>query len=451
MKTKTMIVTIVFMCIISSPVKSQTVMFGGNAQHTGISDVTFPTKGTFVQLWKFKTSGRIFASAVTYNKTIYFGSDDSCLYALNTKGELRWKFKTSAKIRSTPAIGNNVLYINNYKGILYAVNSQTGKELWRFKTEGDLPRTGCGLNYCTPKDSIMEDLWDFYTSSPTIDKDILYFGSGYSMYAINTKSGTMIWQFKASGVIHSTPAVNNGKVFFGCWNGKLYAVNATDGKECWSYQTGFDKENHSLEGIQSSPTVYDSTVVIGVRDSHVYALNLTNGKLIWKQQFSSTWMPSSFAYDGEKLYTGSSDIAKFLILDKINGKTINAVNTGTFTFSTPALAKNIAFIGSANGALYAIDIANGTIIDEFQTDGRKSNPYKVISANGSLNNNAFADLNSTHYSIAVKYVERLFTAGSILSTPVIYKKSVYFGSTDGNFYGVEIKSKTEHNNIVNGD
>jgi len=416
-------------------------MFLGNAQHTGISNSKFPDNGTFRQLWKFKTHGQIFGSAVAYKGLVYFGCDDSCLYALNTKGQLKWKFRTNAKIRSTPAIKNNVLYINNYDGFLYALNVKSGNVIWKLKVKKDLPKTGYGLNYCTPKDSLMDDLWDFYSSSPTIEKekDILYFGCGYSMYAVNTKKGTVLWQFDTVGVIHSTPAIYKNKIFFGCWDGKIYSVNTQTGKKEWDYQTLLDNENHNLEGIQSSPTVFDSTVVFGSRDSYIYAFNIMNGSLIWKQKFSSTWMPCSFAYDGKNLYTGSSDIAKFFILNKKDGATIKSVSTGTYTFSTPALANDIVFIGSTNGALYAINTAKGMIIDEFHTEGRMNNPFKVILKNGTLNKEAFADLTGSQYSTAAKYVERLFTAGSILSTPMIYKNSIYFGSTDGNFYSVTLK------------
>lgn len=440
MKTKFGCITLFFLCIFVFSTKCQTVMFLGNAQHTGVSNSTFPTKGTFKQLWKFKTRAQIFGSAVAYKGLIYFGCDDSCLYALNTKGQLQWKFKTNAKIRSTPAIKDGVLYINNYGGFLFALNAAHGNVIWKLKVQKDLPKMGYGLNYCTPKDTLIDDLWDFYASSPTIDqaKEVLYFGCGYSMYAVNIRRGSVLWRFNTPGVIHSTPAVYRNRIFFGCWDGKLYALNAKTGKKEWDYQTLPDNENHNLEGIQASPVAFDSTVVIGARDSYVYAFNTASGRLIWKQKFASTWMPSSFAYDGRYLYTGSSDIAKLLVLNKQDGTTIRSASTGTYTFSSPTLANGIAFIGSTNGALYAINVADGTVIDQFYTDGRLRNPCHVVSNNGSLNNDAFADLTGTQYATGVKYVQRLFTAGSILSTPATYANRVYFGSTDTNFYCVTL-------------
>lgn len=44
--------------------------------------------------------------------TIYMGSDDNRLYALNPDGTLKWFYQTDDLIRSSPAIGaNGTIYI----------------------------------------------------------------------------------------------------------------------------------------------------------------------------------------------------------------------------------------------------------------------------------------------------------------------------------------------------
>lgn len=422
--------------ILASCHNSQTAMFGVNPLHNGVYESSFAENISLSEKWKFKTNGRISGSAVVVDETIIFGSEDSCLYALNSDGTLKWQFKSNGRICSTPAVCDGVVYVNNYGGMFYAISSKTGKELWSFKTDGEFVRTGKGLNWCTPKDSLMPDMWDFYTSSPIIEEGVVYFGSGYNVYAINLETKTVKWKFTAPNVVHSTPAVAFNRVYFGCWDSKLYAVNILTGRAVWSAQTGVDDENHGMEGIQSSPSIVDSMVVVGARDAHVYSYNALSGDLIWKQKFAQTWMPSSFAYDGKYIYTGSSDIAKLLVLDKLDGKTVTSANTGCYTFSTPAVAGNMAFIGSTNGALYAVNIKTGVVVSTFETVGRKSNPLNVIASNGTLNNEVFADINGSKFEYAQEYVRRLFTSGSVLSTPVIDKNVVYFGSVDGYFYAV---------------
>ncbi len=54
---------------------------------------------------------------------VYFGSDDSYLYAVDIKtGQEKWKFKTGAVVFSSPAISDGVVYFGSYDSYLYAVD-----------------------------------------------------------------------------------------------------------------------------------------------------------------------------------------------------------------------------------------------------------------------------------------------------------------------------------------
>ena len=46
------------------------------------------------------------------------------------------------------------------------------------------------------------------------------------------------WKFKTSGWVSSSPSVVGGTVFFGSWDGHVYAVNASTGREVWRFKTG---------------------------------------------------------------------------------------------------------------------------------------------------------------------------------------------------------------------
>jgi len=424
--------------------QAQTAMFGTNPRHTGVYNSSIPNHITLTKKWVYKTGGKIFSSAVVANGVICFGSDDGYLYAINTTGKLKWKFKSDGKICSSPAIKGSVVYFNNSKGMFYAINVQTGKKIWSFKTDGESLRTGKGLNGSTPKDMVMTDIWDFYLSSPVIADDVVYFGSGVNVYAINLKNHQVVWKFTAPNVVHSSPAVYDGMIYFGCWDGNLYALNAATGSKIWNFQTGIDNENHWMEGIQSSPSVVDTLVVIGSRDANVYAIHAKTGKKIWSQNFNGSWMPSSFAVLNNNIYTGSSDAGGFFSLELSTGKINYSVNTNLYTFSTPAIANGTAFIGVMNGTLFAIDVSSGRIKATFDTDGRVKNPLKAIKPDGTLNNPIFADVSVSDYSLNKFYTTRLFTAGSILSTPVIDKNVVYFGSTDSCFYAVSVNNAGKH-------
>ena len=71
--------------------------------------------------------------------TIYIGSDDSRLYAINPDGSKKWAFKTGDQIRSSAAIDSDgVIYVGSNDNNLYAINPD-GSKKWVFKTRGSVP------------------------------------------------------------------------------------------------------------------------------------------------------------------------------------------------------------------------------------------------------------------------------------------------------------------------
>ena len=116
--------------------------------------------------WKYETNRGIYSSpAIGSDGTIYVGSGDSYLYAINPDGSLKWKYKTDDWISSSPAIGRNgTIYVGSYK-YLYAIKPD-GSLKWKYET----------------------DDW-IYFSSPAIDSDgTIYVGSYGCPYAIQGES-----------------------------------------------------------------------------------------------------------------------------------------------------------------------------------------------------------------------------------------------------------------------
>lgn len=66
--------------------------------------------------WTFQTGAAISSSPVIgIDGTIYLGSQDKHLYALNPDGTLKWKFETGAEVDSTPAIDiDGVIYFGSW-------------------------------------------------------------------------------------------------------------------------------------------------------------------------------------------------------------------------------------------------------------------------------------------------------------------------------------------------
>jgi eukaryotic-like serine/threonine-protein kinase len=207
-----------------------------------------------VQRWRFKTGvdpkihnqEGIQSSALVANGLVYFGCRDSNFYALEAAtGRLRWSFSNKGSwVISSPVVYRDVVYFaTSDSALLHAVNARSGAPLFALDFKG----------------------WPFF-SSPTLAGDTLYIGShAGKMLALDLKSKTVAWTFitegaqkngpiytnadgtpnyhrafsdsfysdmivgvdrmMSVGAVLSTPVVDGDTLFFGSWDGQLYALS----------------------------------------------------------------------------------------------------------------------------------------------------------------------------------------------------------------------------------
>jgi len=204
--------------------------------------------------WAYKTDGEVYCSPVINNKILYFGSNDGCLYAIDIKDKvLKWKFVTGGPVVSSPLIIDDALYFGSWDNSLYALDVKTGKSKWKFTT-------GWGID-----------------SSPAFFDNTIYVGSeDNNFYAVDAKDGTLKWMFTTKGGIQSSPTVYGGSVFFGSSDGKFYALDALNGDLKWSaapdyYINGI--YNYKTRPIVSSPYVDEGMVFVGSTNGKIYCFD----------------------------------------------------------------------------------------------------------------------------------------------------------------------------------
>ena len=56
----------------------------------------------------------------------------------------------------------------------------------------------------------------------------------HKLYAVRVADGSMAWQFETGLGVNSSPAVEDGLVYFSSLDGKMYAVDAQTGAIKWS-------------------------------------------------------------------------------------------------------------------------------------------------------------------------------------------------------------------------
>jgi outer membrane protein assembly factor BamB len=426
-----------FVLLLCLPACSQdAAMFRGNPQHNGVYSAAGVPQFSKVK-WKFHTNGRVYSSPAVVGGIVYAGSGDGNLYAVDGEsGTLKWKFQTGGRAPSSPAVDGGVVFINSYSGYFFAVDAATGKKKWAFKTGGERRFAGKHLHGSAPAAETMPDPFDFYLSSPAVWQGAVYFGSGDgNVYALDASTGTLKWKFQTGDVVHASPAITGGTLFIGSWDSFFYALDAATGKEKWGFKTGEDPDTHNQVGIQSSAAVMDGMVYFGCRDSNLYALDAATGEKKWAFNNKGSWVIGSPAVRDGKVYFATSDTGTFYEVDAKTGTPVFSLSYNHWPlFSSPAIAGNLAYIGSHEGKLFAIDLAARKTAWTFSTDGSAQNGATYTKADGTPNYEAvFTD---DFYDTMVVAVDKLLGVGAVLSSPVVSGNVIYVGSSDGNLYAL---------------
>jgi outer membrane protein assembly factor BamB len=209
--------------------------------------------------WHFDTQGIVRSTPAVSDGVVFFGSRDHYIYAVDPKtGSMRWRYDTLREVVSSPLVDRGTVYIGSRSSDLLALDAVSGKVKWK---------------------SFYWSSW--VESSARIRDGILYIGSSdaQQLFAIDPRTGQRIWSFDTNGSPWSTPAVTRKQVYIGAagvmnyfidHRGGFFAVDRATGKEVWQYPMPVIP-NSSTYGVASSPAVQDGLVFFGGLDGVFYA------------------------------------------------------------------------------------------------------------------------------------------------------------------------------------
>ena len=379
--------------IVSSPVYTDGVVYFGSDD----GKVYAVNAATGVQRWMFKTRGPVPSSPAVAGGVVYILSYDDHLYAIDAaSGELKWKFATAGERRfeakgihgmqpktqtipdpydvylSSPVVAEGTVYFGSSDGNVYAVDAREGKLRWKFTT-GDVvhasPAYAAGTIYIGSWDSYFYALdatngklkWRYHAgedpeihnqvgfqSSPAIVDGVVYTGCRDSMvYALDAATGTEKWKFGNAGSwVNSTPAVVNGKVIFATSDSALLRiVDAATGKSV------MDKSTKAY--VFGSPAVADGVIYLGVLNGMFEARDLNSGELLWSFRTEASRKNRNWAltadgkFNGAMLFTSPWRETPIVALTMQDG-------VGPF-YSSPLIVDGTVYVGSGDGYLYAIE------------------------------------------------------------------------------------------------
>jgi outer membrane protein assembly factor BamB len=335
--------------------------FRADLNNTGVYD-DGGTRPSNAMRWNFTTEDSVLSSPAIAYGSVYVGSDDKSLYALDeSTGEELWSFATGDVVESSPVVSGGVVYFGSGDDNVYALDAATGSELWNFTTGNGVyssPAVVNGVVYTGSYDHNVyaldagngSELWNFTTgdgvySSPAVVNGVVYTGSDdYNVYALDASTGAKLWNFTTGNYVESSPAVVNGVVYIGSDDNNTYALDAGTGAKLWNFTTG--------SSVFASPAIADGVVYVGSYDNKVYALDAGTGTMLWNYTTGS-WLESGPSVANGVVYVGSDD-KKVYALNASTGARLWSYATGNYVDSSPSVADGTVFVGSYDGKVYAL-------------------------------------------------------------------------------------------------
>lgn len=260
--------------------------------------------------WAFKTGGSIDSSPLIKDGMVYFTSEDGRLYCLDsTTGLFYWKTQvlSSSGIFASVAYSNNLFYVACRDGMVYGITTYNENSSIRWATSIRLP----------------------VTSSPAVSGNSLYLGSGAKSFDNGTSYAGKILCFNASGpsvfwstqtsennleILYSSPAIADGRLFIGSNAGNFYCLDASTGATLWSIQTG--------RQIVCSPAVTDGKVFFGCGGKgSIYCVSEYTGVVEWSYETEGRCLSSPAVSNGVVYVCSGSSVYAFGSSDPIPSST----------------------------------------------------------------------------------------------------------------------------------
>jgi outer membrane protein assembly factor BamB/orotate phosphoribosyltransferase len=278
-------------------------------------------------------------------------------------------------------------------------------------------------------------------SAPAIYRDSVMFGSDSGIFwCLQKKTGGVNWKYdtksEASKGILSSPVISEGRVYFGNYHGRLYCLDASDGREIWN--------EHVCDWIGSSPCYANGYIYIGLEyDSCIAAGGLAkfcamSGRRVWE-------VPTRQMLHGSPVYSekhcaivvGTND-ATVLVIHAGSGEVLRFLKVGGPVKYHCGLSEDLVVFGSFDGKIYVWNFVEDSLKLEIQTED--------IVYSRPLISDGLAFVGCADHTIrvldlrALYELKRIDVGEKVHSSPALVGQTVFLGTSGGELIGISRNS-----------
>ncbi|MBI4876956.1 MAG: PQQ-binding-like beta-propeller repeat protein [Acidobacteria bacterium] len=402
------------------------------------------------ELWSRKVTAHQILADLTASATgLLVGASDLFLCSLDPlHGQVRWRHSLleassadgervladlvagGADYQSSPTTAAGRVYAGGPNRFVYAVDSETGQEIWRFETSGQVsgtPIVAEGRVYFGQQGGDK----NFYAVDAANGRLIwkkplgwAWVGAGYAkgrlfvgtvegdIHCVRAADGEILWTRHTTGGVYPSPATDGQTVYTGAWGGHYYALDAETGDIRWAYYLPRGPHPFSQRAVISpdsgAPLLWNGRLIVAVGPAAL-ALDAATGKRLWEYALPpGLGFNVSPATDGERVYVST----------KID---INGGNLGARVIALDALTCKLAWEHQPGGGMTAAAVTPSRVCFGSSTDPF----FSCVDPKGNGDG-------------TTRLLWRYKTGGIVEeSCPAIYGNKVYFLSTHGYLYALE--------------
>ena len=329
-------------------------LFGGSSTHEPLAPLpALQSNARAVNLWNAATGK---ASAVALGPmadgdSVYTASDDGQIAAFDAAtGRQRWRVETKVKLSAGPGAGANLVLLGTRKGSVLAYDGQ-GRPLWQTALSSEV------------------------VAVPQVRDGVVVTRTGDGrIYGLDAADGKSKWvQQRSTPVLtlrsHGGVTLANTIAYVAFPAGKLLALNLSSGGVLWEATVALPRGSTELERITDvigTPVVDERRVCAVAFQGRLACFGATDGKLLWSREVSSA---SGLAQDAANLYL-SDDHGVVLAFDKASGASVwKQDRLQGRKVSAPALVGPYLLLGDVQGVVHALSVATGELAGRVATDG----------------------------------------------------------------------------------
>jgi outer membrane protein assembly factor BamB len=265
-----------------------------------------------------------------------------------------WTFHGRSLLEFPPVVGYGRLFLTTFAGSLTALDAATGKVAWRYRSGR------CG--WASPA-LAAHVVYETFIGSPECSAH----ANDGVVAAFDAETGRRLW-LRRIGPTESSPLVSRCVVYVGDWDGRVWALDASNGRTRWVAQ---------LHGaIKGSLALSGTRLFIGTYGGDVVALSARTGRTIWRTGgHGRIYSSPAVAYG--RVYIGSLDGGVYAF-GAGTGHLLWAHATGGYVYASPAVWRDRILVGSYNHHFYAFDAGTGDVRWRFDANGPISGSASVI-------------------------------------------------------------------------